>query len=151
MAKESITIQVKASEEQDTINEYQAFGWELWQSESVSRSDGERIFYYTKLIFQREKTMPNYNQLVELETQYRNIKTPPNPEIGLIISGFIASAISIYIFIAITSSIIVLFLGVGFSGIAISFIKGRIDYKKNIPVIEKKKKSILSKARNLCQ
>ena len=157
MAKESISIQVKRDKEQETINEYEAFGWELLHSEDVTRpnSYGKETVHLTKLVFHREKTMPNYNQLVKLESQYRNTALP---SITRIFVSLLTSIIFLYlafrkiinvdnfenIMDAFTpSTIIFLLIGVGALGLGILFIKIR---KKNLPII----KNILSKARNLC-
>ena len=79
---ESKVVQVAPSREDDTIDEYQAFGWELKNSQTIDKQDShlENQFgtiysvteseKYVKLTFRRNKKMANYARLVELENKY---------------------------------------------------------------------------------
>ena len=88
MAKETKSITVSPQEEQNTIEIWQIFGWELLSSQEVfnkdshveTRSDGvyniTSTTNYVKLLFSRENTIPNYSQLVALEKEFYNISLP---------------------------------------------------------------------------
>lgn len=88
MARETKSITVAPSDEQDAIEIWQVFGWELLSSQEIfnkdthkeTRNDGiydvTTTTNYVKLVFSRETTMPNYAQIVALEREYDNIRTP---------------------------------------------------------------------------
>ena len=80
MAKEINSTDVDRSEEQDTINEWQSFGWVF-----VSVQD---VVDYIKLTFERDPAMQNYVELVSLERQYNDVPHPGDkPKLGRIIMG----------------------------------------------------------------
>ena len=88
MAKETKSISVHPDDEQETIDLYQTFGWELQSSQEIFNRDshlersGNNInsitttTNYVKLVFARETTMPNYSKLSALENQFNNIDFP---------------------------------------------------------------------------
>jgi len=86
MSKEIKSISVAPSEEEATINFWQIWGWELKSTQEVKTqdvqtftgqdSDGTEHYkttkgeHYIKLTFEREKSMPNYAELCDLEQKY---------------------------------------------------------------------------------
>ena len=101
--------------------------------------------------------MQNYDQLVELERHYRNIKIPENPNMLYIITflllGIIAFWVSMYSFSikgGLVFAIIALFFSIGSLLPGYIYIKLKIKYKKEYPIIANRRKNILQKARNLC-
>lgn len=82
MSKETKSMSVIPSDEQRTINEMQAFGWELGSSQEIATKDshlerkGNTLYSvtesenYVKLIFFRETSIPYYNELNDLYKQY---------------------------------------------------------------------------------
>lgn len=87
MAKEIKTLNVDNDQEEKVIKVFQSFGWELKSSQRVynqdSYADGaityEDVTFihnttetvdFTKLVFEREKKMPHYDELVELEREF---------------------------------------------------------------------------------
>ena len=88
MAFESKSISVAPSEEQNTIELFQTFGWELKSSQEVFSQeshlerDGDDIrsvtstTNYVKLTFSRDKEMENYAKLAQLENQFYSISNP---------------------------------------------------------------------------
>ncbi|MCL2217721.1 MAG: hypothetical protein FWB91_11985 [Defluviitaleaceae bacterium] len=106
MAKEVKSIDVHPDSEQAAVNVHQAFGWEFHSTQEVTENYQERrgddIYQVRtkkiKLTFQREKTMPNYAQLVDLERQYYAVpSTPPPVRFGMI--WLIISAIGLIAYI----------------------------------------------------
>jgi hypothetical protein len=97
MAKETKGIQVKPSEEESTIELWSTFGWELMNTQEVlsetaasSRLErrGDSIYsvttpgtktHYIKLTFQRDKSMPHYAELCDLEAQYAKVPERSRP------------------------------------------------------------------------
>jgi len=86
MSKEVKSCTVAPSEEEATINFWQIWGWELKSTQEVKTqdvqtftgqdSDGTEHYkttkgeHYVKLTFERERSMPNYAELCELEQKY---------------------------------------------------------------------------------
>ena len=67
MAREGTSTIVENKEEKDTIKSYEGFGWELQNAQSLENGN-------VKLVFTRDKQLPNYSRLVSLEEQYYKIK-----------------------------------------------------------------------------
>lgn len=79
------SVQVTPSNEEATIQLWQNFGWQFVSSQEVNNTDshlerrGDEIYnvttkeHYVKLVFNREKNHPNYNQIVKLENEYYSI------------------------------------------------------------------------------
>ncbi len=94
MAKEIKSIDVSNSQEEAYIQIYQSFGWELKSSQRVfnrdSRltSEGDSLYTettttdFTKLVFEREKKIPNYGELVELESEFWELSDVEKPEMA---------------------------------------------------------------------
>jgi hypothetical protein len=97
MAKEIKSINVAPQAEETTINFWQIWGWELKSTQEIKTqdvqtytgqsSDGSTRYYetkpgehYVKLTFEREKSMPNYAELCELEQKYDSIYFPEEPK-----------------------------------------------------------------------
>ncbi|MBE7061987.1 MAG: hypothetical protein E7382_05570 [Clostridiales bacterium] len=86
MAYESKSIQVSASEENETIELWEAFGWELKSSQEIFNQSnrletrGDDLYnvttttHYVKLVFNRNTEMENYARLVELERNFNNVR-----------------------------------------------------------------------------
>ena len=88
MAKETKFIQVAPYEVESTIEKWQSFGWELLgapqeiKTQTTQRYTGQNTYngsvyyetdygdHYVKITFQRDKEMPNYDQLVLAENKY---------------------------------------------------------------------------------
>lgn len=82
--KETKKVQVKPSAEEYTINDMACFGWQLVSSQEVKTKDshlenrGGSIYSvtesenYVNLIFSRETTIPNYNEITKLEKTYND-------------------------------------------------------------------------------
>ncbi|MBE7080383.1 MAG: hypothetical protein E7371_04010 [Clostridiales bacterium] len=104
MAKETKSISVHPDDEQETIDLYQTFGWELQSSQEIFNRDshlersGNNInsitttTNYVKLVFSRETTMPNYSKLSALENEYHDVDFPyqQSAKGWFIISGIVA-------------------------------------------------------------
>ena len=79
---ESTSLSVAPEKEQEAIETYQSFGWELRSSQEIFNKDshqearGDSIYSvtettnYVKLVFQRDKDMPYYNEVCEIENKY---------------------------------------------------------------------------------
>lgn len=103
MAQETKSITVSPSDEQGTIELHETFGWQLKSSQEIfnkdshleNRSDGvynvTSTTNYVKLVFCREKTMPNYDKLVKLENDYSLTTLPikPSGKILFILGGIL--------------------------------------------------------------
>mgnify|MGYP004461237845 CR=1 FL=1 len=87
---ESTSLSVSPKEEQSVIELHQKFGWELKSSQEIFNKDshnerrGDSVYNvtettnYVKLVFQRDKDMPYYKQICELENKYYStIKSEP--------------------------------------------------------------------------
>jgi len=93
VAKETKFIEVKPSEVEAKIEFWQTFGWELVgapqeifnktvrDGDSTTDSNGNRTteiitetVHYVKVTFQRDKSMPNYDELSSLEQEFYSIK-----------------------------------------------------------------------------
>ena len=83
MAKETKTIYVDRSEKDETIDFRQIFGWELFDVEEVHLVEKvTEITYHISITLQRDKSIPNYAELCDLERQYYalvNYSYPPAP------------------------------------------------------------------------
>ena len=92
MAKETKSLTVSPEEEQNTIELYELFGWELQSSQEVFNKDshlersGDEIRNVTtttnhvKLVFTREKTMDNYFEISQLENEFHSVRFPLEPK-----------------------------------------------------------------------
>ena len=79
---ESTSLSVSPSKEQEAIETYQKFGWELKSSQEIFNKDshnevrGDSLYSvtettnYVKLVFQRDKDMPYYNEICEIEKKF---------------------------------------------------------------------------------
>ena len=82
MAMEIKTLDVRNSEEQETIEFWSQFGWTLKSSQRVYNKDSHlenrggdtysvtETVDFTKLVFERDKNGPHYARIVELEEAY---------------------------------------------------------------------------------
>ena len=82
---ETKTLKVANSAEESTISLMQQFGWSLLSSQDVNNTDSHlenrngSIYSvttsekYVKLVFNRDKDMANYSQIVKLENEYYSI------------------------------------------------------------------------------
>ena len=112
MARETKSISVSPNSEQDAIEIWQVFGWELVSSQEIfnkdthkeTRSDGvynvTTTTNYVKLVFSRETTIPNYAQIVALEKEYESIQDPPyKPPFGMNLLQYAGGALGLLGFI----------------------------------------------------
>ncbi|MDR1904812.1 MAG: hypothetical protein LBQ88_21335 [Treponema sp.] len=91
MAKEIKSISVAPAAEEDTINLWQTFGWELKTTQEVKNKDshlekrGDDLVsvteteHYVKLTFERDPTRQNYAALKSLEEQFYAARHPGIP------------------------------------------------------------------------
>lgn len=101
---ESKTLQIMPSDEEDTIEEYQLFGWELLSSQTIDRKDShlENNFgtiysvtesvNYVKLTFRRNMNMSGYSEIADLENKYRSfdsIYEPDEPGKAMLVIGIL--------------------------------------------------------------
>lgn len=82
MAMEIKTLDISNDAEDTTIQIYQDFGWSLKSSQRVFNrdshleSEGDSVYSvtktvdYTKLVFERDKSMPHYKEIKELEDRF---------------------------------------------------------------------------------
>lgn len=82
MAMETKILEVKNSEEASTIKFWTQFGWQLKSSQRIYNKDshverrGDSLYNvtetidFTKLVFERDKSNPNYSIIVKLEEEY---------------------------------------------------------------------------------
>mgnify|MGYP004568849089 CR=1 FL=1 len=108
---ESTSLSVSPSMEQETIEIHQKFGWELKSSQEIFNKDshnevrGDYVYNvsettnYVKLVFQRDKDMPYYNEICEIETKYYNTlnSKPLNSYSGvLMVIGIIITLLGVF-------------------------------------------------------
>jgi hypothetical protein len=92
MAKEFKTLNVAPGGENEAIEFWQHFGWELmgapqeiFNKDTHLEKDGDNInsvtetTHYIKLSFQRDTTMNHYSELVSLQKEYEAIPNPSVP------------------------------------------------------------------------
>jgi hypothetical protein len=91
MAKEIKSISVAPAAEEDTINLWQSFGWELKSSQEVKTKDshlekrGDDLVsvteseHYVKLTFERDPARQHYAELKSLEERFYAARHPGNP------------------------------------------------------------------------
>jgi hypothetical protein len=89
-AKEIKSVSVPPAAEEDTINQWQSFGWELKSSQEVKtkdshlEKDGDKLVsvteteHYVKLTFERDPARQNYAELKSLEAQFNAASHPGN-------------------------------------------------------------------------
>lgn len=82
MAMEVKMLEVKNSEEESTVQFWSKFGWQLKSSQRIFNKDshlerrGDDVYSvtetidFTKLVLERDKSNPNYSQIVALESEY---------------------------------------------------------------------------------
>lgn len=117
--KETKSITVLPSDENETIDLWADFGWELQSSQEIFNKDsglkrsGDTIYSvtttinYVKLVFQRDTSMPNYEEIRKKEAEYARIvdiplKTGPNFSLLWLIF-FLMYGIGIVVFLIIKS------------------------------------------------
>ncbi len=100
---ETKSLKVNVESEQSCIDDMANFGWELKSSQEINvkeshlESDSSDIYsvttseHYVKLVFSRDRAMPNYSKIIQLENEYYDIlkQKPKNPEPFSFISAFI--------------------------------------------------------------
>jgi hypothetical protein len=91
MAKEIKSVSVAPAAEEETINLWQSFGWELKSTQEVKTKDshlerrGDDLVsvteseHYVKLTFERDPARQNYAELKSLEEQFNAASHPGNP------------------------------------------------------------------------
>jgi hypothetical protein len=117
MAKEIKSTSVPPSAEEETINVWLSFGWELKNNQEVKTQDVQvftgqdrdgtehyqtkRGEHYVKLTFERDSGRPNYTELVSLEKQYYSINDPSCPIPPVRFGGIwiIISIVGLFIYI----------------------------------------------------
>ena len=151
MAKEVKSIDVHPDAESSAIELFQSFGWEFHSVQEVNENYQERrgddIYQVRekkiKLTFQRERTMTNYAQLVELENKYYAVPNPPlSPErFGMF--WLIVSGIGLLMYV-IPGVLIIIWRFVRYS-------KKYPEWEKQVKESTDRKKEILKRAKALLQ
>ena len=130
---ETKSLSVDPKKETSTITLYSKFGWTLVSSQEIFNRDSHierrgddlvsvtETTNYVKLVFQRDKDMPYYNEIAALDTKYHQLlKTEPKEEglgclfaLGVIL--IIVGAIAIFASAGDGTGIVMspLFLGLG--------------------------------------
>ena len=100
----SVSIQVSPELENEIIEEYESFGWELKSSQTIDRKDSHleskfdalysvtESVNYIKLVFKRNKKMVNYEKIKKLENAYQNTyirQYPKGPSIAWIVCAIL--------------------------------------------------------------
>ena len=108
MAKEIKSINVNPSDEEETINVWQTFGWEFKSTQEVKTSDQhwedndnyytKKGEHYVKVTFERDPAQQNYTELVSLEKQYNDVPGPRDPPVRFGMLWLIISVIGLIIF-----------------------------------------------------
>ena len=152
MAREGTSKIVSAKKKEKWINIYQSFGWELEFTDDMDNGD-------VKLIFGREKTIPNHARLIELEKQYFSIKLYRNFDAGALF-GWIFAALPFGFFGIIAwlmgiseqakefsdAGFIITMIGVGIFTLAFFlFLNDKNKYRKN----KRKRRAISNAAKKL--
>lgn len=155
---EKKTITCIPSDENRIIDVYQTFGWMLDSSQEVynkdshieGRRDGNysvtETTNYVKLVFARDKDMPYYEKIAQLETQFwaHENKRPAKPTfIRRLLFGFFVLTGILSVMGGPSDDYFM--IGVAFLLIPISI---RIIRKKKISDIDKAENDILSKVKN---
>lgn len=150
---ENSSIQVSPSREQEAIEVYQKFGWELVSSQEIFNKDshnearGDSLYSvtettnYVKLLFRRDKDMPYYNEVCDLENQYYDkINNEPHYSFSkaLLYIGIVIAVIGL--FVVITGSIGEKFIGLPIlaAGIALIVFKTKKHNKEQAAYDEAK-------------
>jgi len=123
MGKETKFIEVNPSSVERTIEKWGWFGWEImgapqeiYNKDSHLEGRGDSIYnvtettHYVKITFQREKTMPNYDELCKLEHEFDNppkrLSLPAKPKRFGVIFGLLG-------FVPLIIGLIALFAAIG--------------------------------------
>lgn len=112
---ESTSLSVLPNDEQEAIDTYQKFGWELKSSQEIFNKDshnerrGDSVYNvtettnYVKLVFQRDKDMPYYKQICELENKYlevMNNKPSYSYSKAPLVIGIIIAVVGVFLLLA---------------------------------------------------
>lgn len=125
MAKDTKTISVHPNNEVSAISFFQNFGWELFGNQEVKTSSSHlkesmwtgdivqvtETSHYIKLTFQREKSMPNYSRLVQLENEYNLVTSPTKPTKPSLMMTIIMLVVGIPIMLMLENIAVLLILG----------------------------------------
>jgi len=141
MPKETKSISVHSSEEIEAINFWGNFAWELFNTQAIS-------FGQVKLTFQRDSSIPRYDEIVALEQKYLSMPSelpkPIKPEqvkivkrIFLSILGFMITGGIYSLFERRVHDIVFGMLGLAilltfFVAIPIITIRQILDYRKKM-------------------
>jgi len=156
MAKETKFIEVEPNEVNSTLEVWQNFGWESMGIQEIKTQDVQiftgqdrdgtehyktkRGENYVKITFQRDKSMPNYAELVELESIYCSSppSKPDEPEKPSMF-GFIWVILTIVGLIAwvIPGIIIIIWRIVRYSGLKKNYDETYPQYRKKYENWEK--------------
>jgi len=154
MAKETKFIQVHPSNVESTIEIWQCFGWdimgapqEIFNKDSHLEASGEDTYsvttttHYVKITFQRDKNIPNYAQLVELENKYNSIPNPPPAPVRFGMLWLIVSAVGLILYV-VPGILIIVWRFVDYS-------KKLPEWQKQVAKIRAKEKEIIKRAQAL--
>lgn len=112
---ESTSLSVLPNDEQEAIDTYQKFGWELKSSQEIFNKDshnerrGDSVYNvtettnYVKLVFQRDKDMPYYKQICEIENKYlevMNNKPSYSYSKAPLVIGIIIAVVGVFLLLA---------------------------------------------------
>ncbi len=109
---ESRSIQIHPAYESEYIEVFETFGWELLSTQTIDKKDSHLENFmgqitsvtesekYVKLAFRRNKNMPNYKRLVELQERYENaifVSEPEDVSSWLVGGGIVLSLVGFFI------------------------------------------------------
>lgn len=155
-AKEIKSTTVNPEDEEETVNQWQSFGWEFKSTQEVRTNDSQvftkqdddgtehftttKGVHYIKLTFERDPARQNYAQLKALEGQYYSIEYPYAPPSFGFLWGIL---VAIGLFLFVVPGILVIVLR------AIHCSKRKKLYEEECEVVGKKRQAILAKAQPL--
>lgn len=158
---EAISVAVEPYKENATIELYESFGWEFYNSQTIDSKDthledGGTVIWsvtehtnYVKLQFKRDKNIENYNKLAELEKEYFNNK-PLELNYTMYIAGAAVAAVGWFLFLITRSLPTFLIAAAGIALLGIRFRNGKETEKLNQKRYEIQKK-MLAEAKSLTQ
>lgn len=75
MAKETRVEQVAPRQENEMIQYYARFGWEVHTNQRCQERRGDTLYTFNRITFTRDKSAPWYKRACELEEEYNDVRT----------------------------------------------------------------------------
>jgi len=164
--KETKFVEVSPDDANETIETWAHFGWELLgapqeinyttthrtqETDDHYASEYTEKTHYVKITFQRDTERKNYAELKSLETEFYNLKNPPDTRYYPELFGclwIILSIIGLILFVAPGIAIIV-WRFVRYSKLKKIYGEQSVVYNKELEVVNNKRQEILDKAKTL--